>query len=290
MSAPTNTRAAFGAVPGIGVVLALYHSRLFRTFFTIAVLLVVWQIVAVVKDTSYIVPRPIGFNFDVPNSSVLTAGWHALTIDSPTQDPLWQHGLVSIRRALIGYFAAIVVAVPIGMIAAWWKAADDTAGSFIELLRPIPALALIPIAIIWFGFGEMAKVAIIGYACFFSIYINTHAGVRNVDPLFIRVMKVYGRGQRDILTKVVFYSMLPYAFTGARYAAAISLVLLVAVELVGAQDGLGFSMARAQQTLATTEVYFIIVVFGVIGFVFNWAVLFAERRVIRWRQEVNAQI
>jgi NitT/TauT family transport system permease protein len=191
---------------------------------------------------------------------------------------------------LIGYFAAIAVAVPIGMIAAWWKAVDDTAGSFIELIRPIPALALIPIAIIWFGFGEFAKVSIIGYACFFSIYINTHAGVRNVDPLFIRVMKVYGRGQWDILTKVVFYSMMPYAFTGARYAAAIALILLVAVELVGAQDGLGFSLARAQQTLATTEVYFIIVVFGAIGFVFNWAVLFAERRVIKWRQEVDAQV
>ncbi|PZC48145.1 MAG: NitT/TauT family transport system permease protein/taurine transport system permease protein [Chloroflexi bacterium] len=288
MSLSLDTRK--NAFPGIKVLRALYASRLFRTVFTIVVLVGIWQVIAVLKDTSYLVPRPIGFDFDVPHSSVLAAGWHSMTINSPTQDPLWSHALISIRRALIGYFAAIAVAVPIGMIAAWWKAIDDTAGSFIELVRPIPALALIPIAIIWFGFGEVAKVAIIGYACFFSIYINTHAGVRNVDPLFIRVMKVYGRGQWDILTKVVFYSMLPYAFTGARYAAAIALILLVAVELVGAQDGLGFSLARAQQVLATTEVYFIIVLFGAIGFVFNWAVLFAERRVIKWRQEVDAQV
>jgi len=162
MSLSLDTRK--NAFPGIKVLRALYASRLFRTVFTIVVLVGIWQVIAVLKDTSYLVPRPIGFDFDVPHSSVLAAGWHSMTINSPTQDPLWSHALISIRRALIGYFAAIAVAVPIGMIAAWWKAIDDTAGSFIELVRPIPALALIPIAIIWFGFGEVAKVAIIGYA------------------------------------------------------------------------------------------------------------------------------
>ena len=83
------------------------------------------------------------------------------------------------------------------MLTGWWKVADHTLGSVLELVRPIPALALIPLAIVWLGFGEESKVTVIAYAAFSSVYINTQAGVRNVDPLFVKVMRVYGNGTRD---------------------------------------------------------------------------------------------
>jgi NitT/TauT family transport system permease protein len=254
----------------------LSDSRVLRTLATVGVVFLVWQVAAIYVDTNYLLPHP---------ANVFKAGYKIAA-----SGELFVDLKVSLVRSLIGFGLAILIAIPVGMLAAWWKPIDETVGSFIELIRPIPALALIPLVIIWFGFGEVSKIMLITYACFFSIYINTHAGVRNVDPLFIKVMKVYGNGQRDILTKVVLYSMLPYTFAGLRYAAALSLIFLVAVELVGAQNGLGFSLVRAQQLLQTQQIYFTILIFGFLGFIFNGVVLFAERRVIRWRQAVGAQM
>ena len=91
------------------------------------------------------------------------------------------------------YFVAMALAIPLGIAAGWWKPFDHTIGSILELLRPLPALALIPLAIVWLGFGEVSKIALIAYASFFSIYLNTRAGVQNVDPLHVKVVLMTAR-------------------------------------------------------------------------------------------------
>jgi len=123
------------------------------------------------------------------------------------------------------------------------------------------------------------------YASFFSIYLNMRAGVQNVDPTHVKVMLVYGNGTRDVLTKVVMYSILPYVFTGLRYSAAVALILLVAVELVGSQSGLGFFLVQAQSFLQMPNMFAAILVFGVLGFCANLLLAGLEKRVIRWRPE-----
>ena len=256
--------------------LRLTGTRWFRTLATIGVVFLIWHVIASIIDTRYILPKP---------AAVFAAGWQIIL-----NGELFRDLRISLLRSFLGFSIAVIIAVPVAMLAAWWKVIDETVGSFIEIIRPIPALALIPLVIIWFGFGQESKIILIAYACFFSIYLNTHAGVRNVDPAHIRVMKIYGKGQWDILTKVVLYSMLPYTFAGLRYAAALSLIFLVAVELVGAQDGLGYSMVRAQQLLQTERIYFTILVFGLLGFLLNTIVMLIERRVIKWRQAVGAQM
>jgi NitT/TauT family transport system permease protein len=188
----------------------------------------------------------------------------------------------------VNYMAAKTpLAIPLGVAAGWWKSIDHTLGSVLELLRPLPALALIPLAIVWLGFGEVSKIAVIAYASFFSIYLNTQAGVRNVDPLHVKVMLIYGNGTRDVITKVVMYSILPYVFTGLRYSAAVALILLVAVELVGSQSGLGFFLVQAQSFLRMPDMFAAIVVFGVLGFCANLLVAGIERRVIKWRPDAG---
>ena len=250
-------------------------TRLRRTLITIGLILVVWEIVAQTSFPIYILPPP---------SKVVEA-----LIENIADGTLWMHLQISLGRALVGYLLAIVLAVPAGMLTGWWKVADHTLGAILELMRPVPALALIPLAIVWLGFGEESKVAVIAYAAFFSVYINTQAGVRNVDPLYIKVMRVYGNGTRDVLTKVVLYSMLPYVFTGLRYSAAVALILLVAVEMVGGQSGLGFFLVQSQAFLQTADLFSAIFVFGAMGFTVNLVLLAIERRVIRWRQEVGAE-
>lgn len=252
------------------------RQQLARTLATLGAVLLIWEVVARLFFSAFILPPP----------SAVAGTLVGIILDGT----LWGHLEISLFRALAGYLVAVLVAIPAGIATGWWKPVDDTLGSVLELLRPIPALALIPLAIVWLGFGEVSKIAIIAYASFFSVYINTHAGVRNVDPLHIQVMRVYGNGTWDVLTKVVMYSMLPYVFTGLRYSAAVALILLVAVELVGSQSGLGFYLIQSQGFFLVPEMFSAIVVFGVMGFIANLFVLSAERRVIRWRQEGGAEI
>jgi NitT/TauT family transport system permease protein len=249
--------------------------RVRRTVITVAILLLLWQLAATAYAKPYILPT-------------VTAVLSALVSDLRDGNLLSQIQ-VSLGRALAGYALAVCLAIPAGILTGWWKLANDTVGSVLELIRPIPALALIPLAIVWLGFGEVPKIAMIAYASFFSVYINTQTGVRNVDPLHIKVMRVYGNGTRDILTKVVLYSMLPYVFAGLRYSAAVALILLVAVELVGSQNGLGFFLFQSQAFLQVPDIFAAILVFGLMGFTANLLILALERRVIRWRQEVGAE-
>jgi NitT/TauT family transport system permease protein len=246
-------------------------KRFTRTLATIATLVVAWEIVARLFFPIYILPPP----------SIVAETLLRLTLDGT----LWQNLRISLVRVVAGYFVAVALAIPAGIAAGWWKAIDHTLGSVLELLRPVPALALIPLAIVWLGFGEVSKIAVIAYASFFSIYLNTQAGVRNIDPLHVKVMLIYGNGTRDLVTKVIIYSILPYVFTGLRYSAAVAIVLLVAVELVGAQSGLGYFLVQAQSFLQTPEMFAAIVVFGMLGFCANLLVAAAERWIIRWRPE-----
>jgi NitT/TauT family transport system permease protein len=249
-------------------------ERLLRTSATLAVLLLAWELAARAWFPIYILPPP----------SLVGKTLLALVLDGT----LWQNLRISLVRVLAGYFVAMALAIPLGIAAGWWKPIDHTIGSVLELLRPLPALALIPLAIVWLGFGEVSKIALIAYASFFSIYLNTRAGVQNVDPLHVKVMLIYGNGTKDVLTKVVLYSILPYVFTGLRYSAAVALILLVAVELVGAQSGLGFFLVQAQSFLQMPQMFAAIVVFGVLGFCANFLVAGIERRVIRWRPETRS--
>ena len=246
-------------------------QRFTRTLATIATLVVVWEIVARLFFPIYILPPP----------SIVAKTLFALTLDGT----LWQNLRISLVRVVGGYLVAAVLAIPAGIAAGWWKLVDHTLGSVLELLRPVPALALIPLAIVWLGFGEVSKIAVIAYASFFSIYLNTQAGVRNIDPLHVKVMLIYGNGTRDVVTKVIIYSILPYVFTGLRYSAAVAIVLLVAVELVGAQSGLGYFLVQAQSFLLMPQMFAAIVVFGMLGFCANLLVAGVERWVIRWRPE-----
>jgi NitT/TauT family transport system permease protein len=248
-------------------------KRLIRTTATLAILLVAWEIVARLFFPVYILPAP----------SLVAQTLFSLIVSGQ----LWDILRVSLVRVLAGYFIAAGLAIPLGIAAGWWKPIDHTIGSVLELLRPIPSLALIPLAIVWLGFGEVSKIALISYASFFSIYLNTRAGVQNVDPLHVKVMLVYGNGTRDVLTKVVIYSILPFVFTGLRYSAAVALILLVAVELVGAQSGLGFFLVQAESFLRMPDMFAAIAIFGVLGFCANLLLVNLERRVIKWRPEAR---
>jgi NitT/TauT family transport system permease protein len=248
-------------------------NKLIGTTLTVGILLIAWEAAARLFFPVYLLPPP----------SLVAETLLKITLDGT----LWQNLKVSLVRVAAGYALAAALAIPLGIAAGWWKPVDNTIGSLLELLRPLPSLALIPLAIIWLGLGELSKICLIAYASFFSIYLNTRAGVRNVDPLHVKVMLIYGNGTWDVLTKVVLFSILPYVFTGLRYSASVALILLVAVELVGAQSGLGFYLVQAQSYLETPQMFAAIAVFGILGFCANLLVVSLEKWVIRWRPELR---
>jgi NitT/TauT family transport system permease protein len=189
----------------------------------------------------------------------------------------------------IGMAIAIVIAVPIGVVlGSSWRSylASTTA---IEFLRPIPSVALIPLAILLVGRGLEMRVALIAYASLWPILFNTIYGIRDVDPLAKETARAYGFSRTAIVRQVSLRWALPFIYTGIRISAAIALILAVSTELIaGGGPGIGTWMLRHSETGVPRELlYAAIVVAGLLGLLINSAMDLGERRFFSWHQRVR---
>ena len=153
----------------------------------------------------------------------------------------------------------------------------------IELVRPIPPIAIIPIAILWFGIGEISKVFIIAYGAFFPILVNTMAGFREVDPVLVRAAKMLGANRWETFRDVVLRSALPFIIVGSRLGMGLAFIVLVAAELIASSEGLGFLINDARYNFRTDQVFLGMILIGVLGFALNKLLIEIERRLLRWR-------
>lgn len=196
---------------------------------------------------------------------------------------LWEHVSTSLSRALTGFVIAVAFAVPLGVAIAWYRPVADFLNPVLELFRNTAALALLPVFILILGIGETSKVALVIYACAFPILLNTISGVRTVDPLLIKSARSLGFSQVAIVYKVVLPAAVPTIFTGLRMAAASSILVLIAAEMVGAKAGLGYLITAAQLNFQIPDMYAGIIAIALVGLVFNALLVFTERRLSRWR-------
>jgi NitT/TauT family transport system permease protein len=201
---------------------------------------------------------------------------------------LFVHIWASLKRAFLGFFIGTAIAFPHGVLIAWFKSVEEISNPIVELFRPIPIAALIPVSILWFGIGDASKVAIIAFGCYFPVLLNTISGVESTDANHIKVAKLFGASRLQTLTKVILPSALPFIITGLRHALALSLILLVITEMIGARSGLGFLILDAEYTFKTERMFAGIVTIGLIGFALNEAVVRIEARLTRWRREIRA--
>ena len=151
---------------------------------------------------------------------------------------LWAHVTDSLYRSLLGFTLAIVFAVPLGLLIGWFRSVSNAIHPLLELFRCTPALALLPVFILLLGIGESSKIALVLYSCSWPILLNTISAVRNVDPLLVKSARTLGLGTRQLLWKVILPAAVPTIFVGFRLAGSISLVALVAAEMLGAKAGL----------------------------------------------------
>ncbi len=197
------------------------------------------------------------------------------------------HVSISLYRASLGFLLATVIAVPHGILIAWSRTVEDLTNPLMEFFRPIPAVALIPVAILWFGLGDVSKIAIIAFACYFPIILNTIAGVRQVDVNLLKVAKLFGANRMQTLTKIILPSAFPFIMTGMRLGLAVALILLIVTEMIGARSGLGLMIIEAEYTFKTEKMFAGIFAIGFIGFFLNEAMVLIERRFTRWKREMR---
>ena len=196
---------------------------------------------------------------------------------------LLRHVTVSLLRVLEGFALALAAAVPLGIAMGVSPVMRGMVEPLIELLRPIPPIALIPLAILWFGIDELSKVLIIAYGAFFPILLNTMAGFREVDPVHVRAAQALGARRYHIFRDVVLHSAFPFIVVGARVGMGMAFIVLVAAELIASSAGLGFLISDARYSFRTDQMFLGMAMIGILGLTLNKALLEVERRLLKWR-------
>jgi ABC-type nitrate/sulfonate/bicarbonate transport system permease component len=195
---------------------------------------------------------------------------------------LTEHISVSLWRMAKGFVVGSFTGVIIGILMGQFRLFHAAVGPLVEIIRPVPGLAWIPVALIWFGIEDASKVFIISMGVFIAVVTNTFVGVRSLDPVLARAARSLGANRRDIFFRVVLPGALPYIFTGFRLGVQVSFALLVAAELVGSTSGLGFLIQDARNYFRGDLVILGMAVIGTLGFSITRLVEIAGRWFLRW--------
>lgn len=194
---------------------------------------------------------------------------------------LFYHLLDSVRREAFAFVFALT-AIPLGIAMGWWRAVYNQVSPIMEILRPIPPLAWIPLSILWFGLGDEQNQFIIFLGIFFPILVNTIVGVKNIDPSLIRAARSLGASQYKVLLRVVLQGAMPQIITGIRIGLGVGWMALVAAELVGANSGLGFLINDARSMLRTDIIIVGMLTIGIVGLLIDVAIRVVGRRLMPW--------
>jgi NitT/TauT family transport system permease protein len=191
--------------------------------------------------------------------------------------------LVTVLRSLAGFIVAAAIGVPLGLLIGRIKLLANATQPTIDFFRSIPATALFPLFLFFFGIADKAKIAIVVYACSLIVLVNTVYGAMQVKRPRILCAKVMGAGRFDIFWKIIVPESAPGIFAGLRIALSLSFVLIVVTEMfIGTTVGLGYQIMNAQMVYRTSDMYASIVLAGIVGYLANRSLLSVEARVLHW--------
>lgn len=191
---------------------------------------------------------------------------------------------VSLGRAGIGFFIGATLGVTLGLLTGRVALVRTLLNPFLNLLRPIPAIALVPVAIVWFGIGEGSKYFVVSYTVFLTVWFNTHHGMQYVPETYLRAARSLGATRlREFLT-VVLPAAAPHIFAGIRLGVALAFLSLVAAELSGASSGLGFRLQEARQYVRTDRMFSLLIILGILGATADLIVHWIGKKLVHWEQ------
>ena len=239
------------------------------------VLIAAWQLACGGKSYSLIPP---------PSTVVLTAWDYAFSgIRNDTYSGAFAaNAMASITRVFFGFFVAMIVAIPLGLVLGRSKPARRVIDPTLQFLRPIPVTAWLPLTMILFGLGPPATIALIALGTFFPMLLNTVDGVRLVEPRLIEAAEMLGTPQHAIFSRVILPAASPQIFTGIRIGLGLAWVLLVVGEMTGVPTGLGAAIMDARQLSRTDLVITGMVYIGILGFLSDRIVMLIGRRALWW--------
>lgn len=203
-----------------------------------------------------------------------------LTEASPDGAVLLTHTWISIQEAFIGYILALVIGLPVGLAMAWFRPVEGFARPLFEMLRPVPPVALIPLAIFWFGIGLSSKVFIIWVSGVVPCVINAYVGVKMTNPTLIAMARTYGATKWGIFTRICIPSALPMVFGALQIGLAYSWISLVAAELVAANAGLGFLISMGRRLVMPDMVLLGMLMVAVTGAILGVVIKKIENRLL----------
>ena len=198
---------------------------------------------------------------------------------------LIRHIAASVSRVFLGFALAAAIAIPMGIAMGLSRRFLLCVEPVVEFLRPIPPLALVPLAVVWFGIGWTSKVFLIAYGCFFALIVNTVAGMRAVEPVHVRAARALGASPWQILKHVILPSAVPDIVVGLRLALGLAFLLIVGAELIAASEGLGWLIWDARFHFMGDRILVGMIAIGVVGFCLNRLLLMVENHLLRWRQD-----
>lgn len=187
------------------------------------------------------------------------------------------HIKVSLFRFFIGYSAAVILAIILGIILGWFQKIWDVIDPIVQVLRPISPVAWFPFIVLWLGIGDIPAIAIIFIAAFFPVLLSTVSAVKKTDKTYLKVARNFGIKQPFVLTKIILPAAFPNIVTGLHLALGSAWIFLVSGEMVGAQSGLGYLIMDARNSLRTDLLLSAIIMIGVLGLLLDKLITLFEK-------------
>jgi ABC-type nitrate/sulfonate/bicarbonate transport system permease component len=211
--------------------------------------------------------------------------WLERLLDGTLLGHLW----ATFWRQMTGYTIAVVLGVTLGMLMGYYRFFYNLLEPLVEVLRPIPGAAYLPILVLFVGIGHEMKVILILIAAFFPILLNTYSGVRSIDVVQFDTARTLGLTTFQTFRELIVPAASPHILTGMRISLAISLILAILGEMIVSNDGLGYYTLLAQRTFRIPEVYAGLFMLAIFGYILNRLFLLAEARLIRWHHETSGR-
>lgn len=237
---------------------------------------------------------------------VVAVAWYALTDVSHVIDPLYfpsvhdtwnsvsqlgwtlaDDARATAWRVLLSWALGCSLGTAVGLIMVRSRIISSVSNPLIEGLRPIPAIALIPFVILWFGLGDSGRIFLGALSCFMILVITTYVAARNVNPIYVRAAKSLGASNNRVYYSIILPAIVPQLVAGVRVAAALSWAVIVAAEYLGAQDGIGYLILQASHTLDTATVLVGTITIGIEAFVFERIIQATSERLTSWVERIN---
>lgn len=223
--------------------------------------------------------------YQLPAPSTILITIYDMAVDGS----LWGHIGLTTYRVFVGFVIGNLIAVLLGSFVGFNRNIEKFFDPMIQAFRAIPSLAWVPLFILWMGIGESSKITMIALGVFFPVYLNVVSGILNVDRQLIEVGRIYGLNTVQLVTRIILPAALPSFLVGIRSGLGLGWMFVVAAELMGASQGLGFLLVLGQNTLAPETILASIILFALIGKLSDWVLKIIEQRALHWQDGLANQ-